>query len=61
MILLEKDNNRVPEKYKLEIPAIIPLMTIIGVNHCQTILHMLKKVVNSFICSLTLNRFFEHM
>ena len=37
-----------PKKHKLETPANIPLIPIVGVNNCQPILHMSKIMVHCY-------------
>ena len=57
MIELEKDHNKVPAKDKWEIPSIIPLITIVGVDHCLPILHMSKRMVHCYTTGKTINQF----
>ena len=38
-------------------PAIITLMPLVGVNHCQPILHMPKRMVNCYTMDETINQF----
>ena len=53
----EKDNNKVTEKDKWVLPAIIPLIPIVGVNHRLPILHMSKIMVHSYTTGKTIHQF----
>ena len=64
MLLLAGGNYRIgriksknPVKDEWEIPAIIPLMPIVGVNHCYPILHMFKIMVHFYTADETINHF----
>ena len=46
-----------PAKYKWEIPAVIPLIPIVGVNHCLPILHLSKRMVHIYTTGKTIHKF----
>ena len=54
---MEIENKKIPVKDKWETPATIPLMTIVGVNHCHPILHMFKRMVHCYTTYETINQF----
>ena len=54
---MAKENNKDPAKDKWELPSVIPLMTIVGVNHCLTILHMFKIMVHIYTTENTIHQF----
>ena len=41
----------------METPAIIPLISILGANNCQPILHMSKRIVHCYTIYETINQF----
>ena len=47
----------IPEKYKWEIPTVITLMPILGVNHRLPILHLSKRMVHTYTAGKTINKF----
>ena len=53
MIELEKN----PEKYKWDLPSVIPLMPIVGVNYCLPILHLYKIMVHIYTTEKTIHQF----
>ena len=53
MIELEKN----PAKYKWDLPAVIPLMPILWVNHCLPILHMYKIMVHIYSTEKSIRQF----
>ena len=57
MIELDKDNKKVPVKDKWVKHAVILLMTLVGVNHRQPILHMSKIMVHYYSTDETINQF----
>ena len=57
MIELEIYNNKVPAKYKWEIPDIIPLMPIVGVNHRLPLSHLSKIMVHIYTTGKTIEQF----
>ena len=57
MIELEKENRKIPAKYKWEIPSVIPLMPIVGVNNCLPIIHISKRMVHFYNTGKTMNQF----
>ena len=57
MIELEKQDKKVPGKDKWETLAVIPLMPLVGVNHCQPILHMTKIIVHCYYTDEIINQF----
>ena len=62
MIESEKEKKTIPAKYKWEIPAVIPLMPIVGVNHCLPILHLSPKMVHIYTAGKTIHQFaIDHM
>ena len=46
-----------PAKYKWELPDIIPLMSIVGFNHCLPILHLSKIIVHINSTEKTIHKF----
>ena len=57
MIELEKENKRFPAKYKWELPDVITLMPIVGVNNCLPILNLSKITVHICTTEKTINHF----
>ena len=48
MIELAKEKKKNPEKDKWELPAVIPLMPIVGVNNRLPVLHLSKRMVHIY-------------
>ena len=46
-----------PAKEEWEIPDVIPLMPIVGVNHRLPILHLSKRIVHIYTTDKTINQF----
>ena len=44
-------------KYKWEIPSVITLMPIVGVNHRLPILHLFKRMVHIYTTDKTIHQF----
>ena len=57
MIELAKEKKIIPEKYEWWLPDVIPLMPIVEVNHCLTILYMSKKMVHIYTTENTIHQF----
>ena len=57
IVELEKGKKNVPGKDKWEIPAIIPIIKLVGVNHRLPILHMSKIMVHCYSIDETNNQF----
>ena len=57
IIELAKEIIIIPEKDKWEIPTVIPLMPIVGVNHRLTILHMSKIMVYIYSTENNIHQF----
>ena len=57
MIELAKEERKIPEKYKRELPDFIPLMPIVGVNHCLPILHLSKIMVHIYSTEKAMHQF----
>ena len=57
MLELEKENKKVPGKYKWETLDFIPLMPLVGVNHCQPILHIYKRMVHFYSIDESIHKF----
>ena len=57
IIELEKEKKKVPGKDKWETLPVIPLITLVGVNNCQTILHMSKIMIHYYSTDETINQF----
>ena len=57
MIELEKENKKVPGKDKWETLDFIPLMPLVGVNHCQPILNTSKRMVRCYYIYYIINKF----
>ena len=57
MIELAKENERIPAKDKWGLPAFIPLMPIVGVNNCLTILDLSKIMVHIYSIEKTIHKF----
>ena len=57
MIELSKEKKINLEKDKCELPAVIPLMSIVGVNYRLTILHMSKSMVHIYTTEKTIHKF----
>ena len=56
-IELGKENRKIPGKYQWETLDVIPLMTLVGVNNCQTILHTSKIMVHCYSTDESVNQF----
>ena len=54
---IRKINKKVPGKDKWETLNVIPLMPLVGVNHCQPILHMSKIMVHCYSIDESINQF----
>ena len=55
--MIEVEKGKTPVKGKWEIPAIIALMPILGINNPIPILHMSKRTVNIYTTGKTINQF----
>ena len=53
----DRIGKKIPVEDKWEIPAIIPLMPILGVNHRLSILNLSKIMVHIYTTSKTINTF----
>ena len=52
-----KRKEKLPVKDKWEMPAIIRLMPIVGVNNCLPILHLFKIMVHIYTAGKTIHQF----
>ena len=57
LIELEKEKKILPGKDKRETLAFIPLMPLVGANHCQHILHTSKIIFHCYCTDDSINRF----
>ena len=55
MVESEKERKKTSAKYKWEIPHIIPIMPIVGFNHCLNKLHLSKIMVQIYTTGKTIN------
>ena len=54
---MEREKKKVPGKDKWETLPVIPLITLVGVNNCQPILHMSKIMIRYYSTDETINQF----
>ena len=57
IIELEKQNKTFQAKINWEKLNVTPLMPLVGVNNCQTILHMSKIMVHCYSTDESINKF----
>ena len=48
---------KIPAKDEWKLPAVIPIMKIVGVNHCPPILHLYKIMVHIYTTEKTIHQF----
>ena len=54
--IIEK-KKKIPVKDKWETPGIIPLIKLLGVNHCKPTLYMSKRMVQCYSSDKIINKF----